>query len=95
MAYFEMILTVAAALTGLVVLALLASSVTVPHRHPGHFRSGAFPRHSAAPVPATAVATSPALSRHHGASRRTRLPVDRSKTKDAHDRRASTLEAAG
>ena len=40
MAYIEMILMVAVALTGLILLALVASSGPVSHRYPARSRSG-------------------------------------------------------
>jgi len=92
MAYFEMILMVAVGLTGLVLLALVASSGPVSHRrrtHPGPGRAAGPPaRPWSRWRPTVAVPATRTASRHHSASRCTRQAVDWSRLMDAPGRRA-------
>ena len=105
MAYFEMILMVGAALTGLVLLALVASAGPVSHRHhspaPSGRTSGRIPGRIPGPPArpwsrAQPMGTPPAvrtLSRRHGAARCTHHADDWARLMDTSGRPNPTVEA--
>jgi hypothetical protein len=96
MAYFEMILLVAVALTGLILLALVVSSGPVSHRRTTHQRSRRTPGPPARPWsrswPSGTAPVTRTASRHHSASRCAYQGVDRSRLVDPSGRRAPGVE---
>ena len=94
MAYFEMILLVLVAMTGLVVLALVVSSRPVHHLHDTHLTDR---RPIDPPAPpmwhrtsATHSVAPRTAGRHHGPTRCTRQAVEWARLMDAPDRRPTT-----
>jgi hypothetical protein len=96
MAYFEMILLVAVAFTGLILLALVVSSGPVSHRRTTQPRSRRAPGPPARPWsrswPSGAVPVTRTASRHHSASRCAHQGVGWSRFMDPSGRRAPGVE---